>query len=51
VLPKSKQDAARVDRKRGALLAAATEVFRGAATDQLMTAADVLTYDKGNRPS
>lgn len=35
--------------KRGAPLSAATEVYRGAATDQGGTAASVLTDDKGNR--
>ncbi len=35
--------------KRGQPLSAATEVYRGAATDQGGTAASVLTDDKGNR--
>lgn len=35
--------------KRGQPLAAATEVYRGAATDQGSTGANVLTDDKGNR--
>ena len=35
--------------KRGQPLASATEVYRGAATDQGATGADVLTDEKGNR--